>query len=154
MTSRTTADGTSRLSMTLLLAGSGRAITSVHHGIDARPIDRHQISIRNYPRKRVDEESLDEFFLVSLERTVNRGATLSLHGICYEVPPQYIGQRVEVRFPQDRPTELYLYDNDVRMCRIQPVDSRFNGKQLYRPSTRISDVALHQMDTQSQGELS
>ncbi|MGK5088292.1 DDE-type integrase/transposase/recombinase [Bdellovibrionota bacterium FG-2] len=118
----------------------------VHHGIDARPIDRYQISIRNYPRKRVDEETLNEFFLVSLERTVNRDATLSLHGVCYEVPPQYIGQRVEIRFPQDRPNELYLYDNDVRMCRIQPVDPRFNGKQFYKPSPRISDVALHQVD--------
>jgi transposase InsO family protein len=119
----------------------------VHHGIDARPIDRYQISIRNYPRKRIDEETLDEFFLVSLERTVGRDATLSLHGVSYEVPPQYIGQRVEIRFPQDRPTEIYLYDNDVRMCRIQPVDSRYNGKQRYTPSHRISDVALHQLST-------
>lgn len=122
-----------------------------HHGINARPIDRHQLSIRNYPRKRVDEEALDEFFLVSLERTVNRDSTLSLHGVCYEVPPQYISQRVEIRFPQDRPTELYLYDNDVRMCRIQPVDSRFNGKQFYKPTGRISDVALHQMESHHRG---
>ena len=34
-----------------------------HRGIDARPIDRYQISIREYPRKRVAEETLDEFFL-------------------------------------------------------------------------------------------
>jgi transposase InsO family protein len=119
----------------------------IHHGISARPIDRYQLSVRNYPRKRVDEESLDEFFLVSIERTVNRDATLSLHGICYEVPPQYIGQRVEVRFAQDRPTEVFLYDNDVRMSRIQPVDARFNGKQRYQPSPRISDVAFHKMDS-------
>lgn len=126
----------------------------MHHGIDARPIDRYQISIRNYPRKRIDEEALDEFFLVALERTVNRDATVSLHGICYEVPPQYIGQRIEIRFPQDRPSEVYLYDNDVRMCRIQPVDSRLNGKQFYKPTARISDIALHQMPSQAPGELS
>jgi transposase InsO family protein len=125
----------------------------IHHGIDSRPIDRYQISIRNYPRKRIDEEALDEFFLVSLERTVNRDATLSLHGICYEVPPQYIGQRIEVRFPQDRPTEVYLYDHDVRICRIQPVDSRLNGKQVYKPSVRISDVALHKIDSNYRGQL-
>jgi transposase InsO family protein len=119
----------------------------MHHGIDARPIDRYQISIRNFPRKRVDEETLDEFFMVSIERIVNRDSTISFQGVCYEVPTQYIGQRIEIRFPQDRPTEVYVYDNDVRMCRVQPVDSRFNGKQRYTPSSRISDVALHQLNS-------
>lgn len=41
-----------------------------HRGIDGRPMDRYQESIRNYPRKRVTEESLDEFFLVTVNRSV------------------------------------------------------------------------------------
>jgi putative transposase len=118
----------------------------LHHGIDARPIDRYQISVRNYPRKRIDEERLADFFLVSIGRTVNKDATVSLHGVSYEVPPQYIGRRVEIRFPQDRPTEVYLYDEDVRVSRIQPVDARANAKLPYRPGKRISDVALHRLD--------
>lgn len=123
----------------------------LHHGIDARPIDRYQISVRNYPRKRIDEERLADFFLVSIGRTVNKDATVSLHGVSYEVPPQYIGRRVEIRFPQDRPTEVYLYDEDVRISRIQPVDARANAKLPYRPGKRISDVALHQLDGRSSG---
>lgn len=115
-----------------------------HHGIQGRPMDRYQISTRNYPRKRFSEEHLDEFFLVSLERTVNKDCTVSLHSIYYEVPSKYIGQRVELRFPQDRPNEVYLYENDVRVQRIKPVDSILNGK-TYQPSPRISNVALHQL---------
>jgi len=116
-----------------------------HHGIEARPIDRYQISIRDYPRKRIAEESLDEFFLVTVERTVNKDCTVSMHGTYYEVPSQYIGKRVELKFSQDHPTDVFLYDNGVRIIKIQPVDSVLNGKSYYKPTPRISDVALHEV---------
>jgi|688.fasta_scaffold120915_3 transposase InsO family protein len=114
-----------------------------HHGIEARPIDRYQISIRSFPRKRVTEETLDEHFLVTVERTVNKDCTLSINSILYEVPAKYIGRRVEVKFSQDSPGEVFLYDEGIRVSRIQPVDTFYNGSQRYNPSPRISDVALH-----------
>jgi transposase InsO family protein len=116
-----------------------------HRGIDTRPIDRYQESIRNYPRKRVTEENLDEFFLASVNRTVAKDCTVSLHAIEYEVPPQFIGKRVELKFAQDRPREVFLYENGIRIQKIQPVDPRFNGKSFYQPMSRISDVALHEL---------
>jgi putative transposase len=116
-----------------------------HRGIDARPIDRYQISVRDYPRRRVDEETLDEFFLVTVNRVVNKDCTVSINAIYYEVPAQFIGKRVELKFSQDHPTEVYLYDNGVRVIRVQPVDSVLNGKSYYQPSPRISDVALHEI---------
>ena len=117
-----------------------------HRGIDARPVDRYQISIREYPRKRVAEETLDEFFLVTVQRVVNKDCTVSMHGVYYEVPSQFIGKRVELKFSQDHPTEVFLYDNGVRITRVQPVDSILNGRSHYQPSPRISDVALHELN--------
>ena len=114
-----------------------------HRGIDARPVDRHQASIRDYPRKRVAEETLEEFFLVTVARVVGKDCTLSLNGLIYEVPPQFIGKRVELKFSQETPSEIYLYDNGIRITQVRPVDSFLNGKAEYRPSPRISDVALH-----------
>jgi transposase InsO family protein len=116
-----------------------------HRGIDARPIDRYQLSIRDYPRRRVAEETLDEFFLVTVQRVVNKDCTISMNAIYYEVPPQFIGRRVELKFSQDHPSEIFLYDNGLRITRVQPVDSKLNGKSLYSPSPRISDVALHEI---------
>jgi transposase InsO family protein len=113
-----------------------------HRGIDGRPIDRYQVSVREMPRKRIDEERLEEYFLVEVSRTVGKDSTVSLQGTVYEVPPQYIGRRVELRFPQESPQEVYLYENGVRISRVQPVDSQLNAK-TYQPSPRISDVALH-----------
>jgi putative transposase len=117
---------------------------SAHRGIgNLRPIDRYQLSTREYPRKRVDEETIDEFFLVTTQRTVNKDCTVSLHSTFYEVPPAYIGKRVELKFAQEHPSEVYLYDNGVRIQKCTPVDSVLNGKRAYEPQSRISDVALH-----------
>jgi putative transposase len=117
-----------------------------HRGIDARPIDRHQKSIRDYPRKRIAEESLDEFFLVTVSRVVAKDCTISLNGVTYEVPPQYIGKRVELKFSQESVSEIYLYDNGIRVSQVKPVDAFFNGRSEYTPSPRISDVALHEIE--------
>ena len=113
-----------------------------HSGIDARPIDRYQASITKYPTRRVDEETLDEFFMVKVERVVNNDSTVSFQATIYEVPPAYIGKRIELRFVQERPNEIYLYENGIRIQRCHPVDARANGK-TYRPSPRDSEVALH-----------
>lgn len=115
-----------------------------HHGIHGRPIDRLQASVRAYPRKRIDADGLDEYFLATTHRTVNKDSTISLHGVTFEVPPQYIDQKVEVRFKQDQPSEVFLYLNNRRITRITPVDSQING-MTYKPSPRISDIALHQI---------
>ena len=114
-----------------------------HHGIETRPVDRYQISIRNFPRRRVSEETLDEYFLVTIERTVNKDCTISVNSTFYEVPSKYIGRRVELKFSQDNPGEIFLYDDGTRVSRIQPVDTFYNGSDYYQPTPRISEVALH-----------
>ena len=113
-----------------------------HNGIETRPIDRYQDSITKYPTRRIDEEMLDEFFMVRQERTANNDSTVSFQSVIYEVPPAYIGKKVELRYVQDRPGEIFLYDNGIRIQRCQPVDARANGL-IYRPSKRDSDIALH-----------
>lgn len=113
-----------------------------HHGIAGRPIDRLQTSIRDYPRKRVDEDTIEEYFMVSVQRSVNKDSTVSLNTVIFEVPPQFIDQKVELKFKQDRPSEVFLYHNGHRVTKVTPVDSQLNG-MTYKPSPRISDVALH-----------
>ena len=115
-----------------------------HGGIDGRPIDRLQASISLYPLKQTDEESLDEFFMMSVERTVNRDSTLSLQGIIYEAPTNYIGKRVSLKFVQDKPGQIYLYDKGVRIDRILPVDVRANGR-IYIPSPRDPHIPFQNL---------
>jgi len=77
-----------------------------------------------------------------VDRHVNNDSTVSFQGTIYEVPPSCIGRRMELRYIQERPTEVYLYENGIRIQRCQPVDAKLNG-QIYRPTPRDSEVALH-----------
>ena len=58
------------------------------------------------------------------------------------MPPEFIGRRVELKFSQKIPGDIFLYDNGIRVTKIAPVNSQLNG-QTYKPSPRISDIALH-----------
>lgn len=116
-----------------------------HAGISCRPLDRYQVSLSEYPRPRVNEEVLEEFFLMEKIRRVNKDATISLNNLIYEVPVQYIGQKVQIRFRQDNPRELFLYDKDKRITAIKVVDARANGK-TYKPKARTTVIRYQSGD--------
>ena len=122
-----------------------------HSGIDVRPIYKLQSSIATYPLKRIDEETLSEFFMVSVERTVSNDCIVSFQAIHYEVPPAYVGNRVVLKYLQERPTEIYLYDNGIRIQRLHPVDTMANGK-TYRPGPRDPHVSFQNLMEQRNEE--
>jgi transposase InsO family protein len=106
-----------------------------HNGISCRPIDRYQLSLSEYPRSRVNEEILEELFLVRIYRKVNKDATISFKNLIYELPPQYIGKKVEIKYRQENNRELFLYENNKRVTVIKVVDVRANGR-AYKPRGR------------------
>lgn len=114
----------------------------MHKGINARPIDRYTISVAEYPLKRIDPDILNEHFMVSCQRNVNKDSTLSYRGIIYEVPPIFIGKRVEIRHVQDDIADVYIYEDDRRVIRIIPVDSRENGRIYKGPSSESHIVSF------------
>jgi transposase InsO family protein len=112
-----------------------------HKGIDGKPIERYFKSIESYPLKRVEESLLNEYFLTAVKRKVKKDSTISINKIIYEVPNSYIGSYVQIKWPLDRPKDLYIYEDDRRVQKISPVDVIFNG--IYKPRARLTDVCLH-----------
>lgn len=55
-------------------------------------------------------------------------ATVSVASRFYEVPPEYIGARCDLRFPIGRPDELILYQDDQPVVRIKEVDLADNAR--------------------------
>jgi len=112
----------------------------LHTGIDDRPIDRYHRSADHTNINRPTKAELDEIFLVRHERVVNNDATISFKGNIFEVPTAYIRQRVDVRHPVDTDQELYLYDKDIRICRLKFVDKRQNARTFkpYKSQNTIS----------------
>ena len=110
----------------------------LHTGIDERPIDRYHRSCSHTNITRPTKAELDEIFLVRHERVVNNDATISFQGNIFEVPTAYIRQRVEIRHPVDFDQELYLYDNDIRVCRLKFVDKRQNARTFKPYQTQFA----------------
>lgn len=111
-----------------------------HSGIDMRPIDRYHASAGRVDLRRLSKDELDAVFLMRHERTVNNDATISFKGRIYEVPAAYIRKRVEIRHPVDDDHALVLYDNDVRIARLNLVDVKENGK-TFTPSRSKTSIS-------------
>lgn len=76
--------------------------TSRHTGIGCTPFKRYQASPRcTQPAK--SSEWLDECFLNRITRKVRKDATVSIEHVSFDVPAQFIGQKVDIRF---RPGEM------------------------------------------------
>ena len=81
-----------------------------HTGIQCTPFDRYQ-KTADQARPVKSKEWLDECFLNRVYRKVRRDSTISIDSTCYDVPMQFIGMKVEVRFvPSDMSSAFILYD--------------------------------------------
>jgi len=98
-----------------------------HHGINTRPMDKWMDEIRHTPITRVTSPELDRAFYVTVKRRVKNDATLSVHGILYEVPPRFIGKYIELRYPSDKPHEITIYEDDAPICMVKKLDPHENA---------------------------
>ena len=81
-----------------------------HTGIQCTPFDRYQ-KTADQAKPVESREWLDECFLNRVYRKVRRDSTISIDSTCYDVPMQFIGMKVEVRFvPSDMSSAFILYD--------------------------------------------
>lgn len=100
-----------------------------HHGIDARPLDRYLGDLDQTAVTRLAPEQIDRVFYQQVSRRVKNDATVAVSGRLYEVPPRYIRQRVDLRFPTDRPSELTLWEQGQAVCRLAPCDPVSNANR-------------------------
>lgn len=98
-----------------------------HYGIKTKPIDKWMDKLGQTTIKRVSQHQLDLAFYVTIKRKVKNDATVSVHSILYEVPHKFIGKIIELRYPQDKPHQLTIYENNKPFCMIKPVNPHENA---------------------------
>ena len=59
--------------------------------------------------------------LSTLSRKVHKDSTISIGGSFWEVPAPYIGQRIQIRHPEGKPQQLYLFEENQPVARLRPV---------------------------------
>ncbi len=84
--------------------------TSLHSGIGCTPMERY-LSTKDRIKTPSSREWLDECFLNRIHRKVRKDSTIPINSLSYDVPMQFISQKVEVRYePNDMSTAFILFD--------------------------------------------
>ena len=108
----------------------------VHASLGMTPLDKF-LSQVGQVRLVSDPGSLDVLFLKRDYRKVKHDGTISVNTRLYEVPPQFIGTRVEVRYDD---TDVYIYENGSVVCRAIPVNFADNAKVKRNRSLSFRDM--------------
>lgn len=109
-----------------------------HHGLAARPIDRWLEDAKVTRIRMVPKEELDLAFYQSYDRKVKKDSTIQFNGVLWQVPSRYIGKKIEIRHPTGSPKELYLFENEKPVLRLQRCNPAENAS-LPASSIRFSD---------------
>lgn len=102
----------------------------VHHGILMTPLDRYLDDCQITTVRRIEQNQLELYFYQTYQRKVKNDATVSVNSILFEVPPKYIGAKVELRHPTGQAFDLWLYENDRPLLKIKKVDPIENSALL------------------------
>jgi len=111
-----------------------------HSGLDATPLDTYmeQIeSVRHVP----DPAVLDHIFWHRLHRKVRGDGTITIKQTLFQAPLRYVGQKVETRFDNYPPREVFIFENDVCICALPPVSLHDNAR-----TRRSRDVLQNPVD--------
>lgn len=99
---------------------------SHHSGINARPLDKWMDDMKNTSIKRISAKELDQAFYITIKRRVKNDSTISVNSILYEVPPEFIGKTIQLRYPSDKLDDLTIYENDApvyKVKRVNPIEN-------------------------------
>ena len=112
-----------------------------HNGIAMKPLDRFLAGAEATLIQRLSPPEIDHAFMGRLSRFVRNDATVKVGGFFYEVPPDFVGAKVDLRFPIGRPEELILYKDDAPVGPVKPVDAADNAR-FHAPQVEFSYAEL------------
>jgi len=96
--------------------------TKLHTGIGKPPLKKFQELLAKTKINRLSDKQLEEFFLCSMTRRVRLDATVRIDKIDYETDMKYVKEKVDIRFPIDKPDKFYLFEKGKQIKQLKPVD--------------------------------
>lgn len=123
-----------------------------HGGINMKPLDRFLAGAEQTLIQRLAPHEIDHAFMGRITRVVRQDSTVKIDGQFYEVPPEYIGGRVELRFPIARPEDLVLYRDDQPVGPIRRVDLVDNARFHAQPvELSYAELARRRQEEEKEG---
>jgi len=79
--------------------------------------------------RHLPQDVIEDSFLHRVNRKVNADATIRIESIVFEVPPQYIGHTINIRYsPGDLSTAYIFNDKNIAMHTVSPLRRVDNSK--------------------------
>ncbi len=104
----------------------------VHSSLGVTPLARFLDCKR--PKRWVSRQEIDFHFYCTLKRKVRSDCTVSVNGVRYEAPAEWIGRSVELRHPVDDPLTLTLFASGEPSVVLKPLDLEHNDRLNRRAS--------------------
>ena len=101
--------------------------TRIHSALGQPPLKKFQRQLAEVKINRLKEQQLEEFFLCCIKRRVRLDATVRIHKKDYQVDMKYVAECVEIRFPVDKPTKFYLFENDGMVMELKVLNLSENA---------------------------
>lgn len=112
----------------------------IHSSISMTPQDRYFCDMENVKIRKLQESQVRQAFLHTIYRKVNNDATISFDTVLFELPPKYIGQKIEIRFNPHLPDRLYLFENNKQVIQLKKLDKKQNSKYPIQFSKEDTNV--------------
>jgi len=98
-----------------------------HHGISTTPMDRFMDALKNTTIKRPTEQELNMAFQITIYRKVKNDSTVSIKSTLYECSPKFIGKKIQIRYPSDKPQDMTIYEDDVPVEQLNKINIHENA---------------------------
>ncbi|RQD77364.1 MAG: hypothetical protein D5R97_02555 [Candidatus Syntrophonatronum acetioxidans] len=106
-----------------------------HSALGMTPLDKYLSQVSQLKMVE-DPAALKPIFLKRDNRKVRHDGTVSLMTRLFEVPPQFIGQKVELRFDEEL-REVYVFHENKEVALARPVNMADNAR-VKRDKSHIS----------------
>lgn len=111
---------------TLLASYIRKHNVTIHSSTEQTPLERY-LNSNHHIKKPLSTEWLNESFMNRIHRKVSSDSTISINGVQYDVPLQFIRTKVEVRYLPDEMEHAYILSENERYP-ITLTDKVANGK--------------------------
>jgi putative transposase len=115
----------------------------VHSALGMSPLDKF-MSQFSQVKMIGDPAALEPLFFKREERRVHHDATISVNKYLLEVPPQFIGNRVEVRFDPDKLDKVLIFVAGKEVAVAKPVEFSVNARA--KRESKLSFASLKEKE--------
>lgn len=115
-------------------------INKIHSELNETPNNVWHNDIKNTVHKTIEKDKLEEIFMHTITRKVSNDRIISFNNVLYEVPYEYVGQEIELRYFVNNEEELWIYDKDKKCEKCNLLDKKSNSKVIRKNSIDYSKI--------------